>query len=235
MRSGIVNHQWGFEDGKKKIHWRSWEWLSSPKLLGVLGFKDFALFNQAMLGKLCWHLVTDATSLCAWVLKGRYNPDSEFLSATKPRALYADFMNGHTNYLHKYLWKLKVSLKIRIVMWFLHRNVILTKDNLVKRNWTGCTKCVFCNSEASVEHLFIRCPFAKLVWQVIGFTFNIPPPTNIKNLFGRWLNGIEKKIKERIRVGVCALIWAIWNCRNDVIFNNAGSDQFLQVINKTSH
>jgi hypothetical protein len=44
-----------------------------------------------------------------------------------------------------------------------------------------------------VEHLFIRCPFAKLVWQVVFFTFNVPPPVNIKNLFGRWLNGIDKK------------------------------------------
>jgi hypothetical protein len=86
-----------------------------------------------------------------------------------------------------------------------------------------------------VEHLFIQCPFAKIVWQVVHFTFNIPPPANIKNLFGRWINGIDKKIKERIRVGVCALIWAMWNCRNDVIFNRAGHDQFLQVMHRATH
>jgi hypothetical protein len=66
---------------------------------------------------------------------------------------------------------------------------------------------------------------------VVHFTYNIPPPTNI--FFGRWLNGIDKKMKEKIRVGVCALIWAMWNCRNDVIFNNAGRDQFLQVMYRT--
>jgi hypothetical protein len=86
-----------------------------------------------------------------------------------------------------------------------------------------------------VEHLFIQCSFAKIVWQVVHFTFNIPPPANIKNLFGRWLNGIDKTIKERIRVGVCALIWAMWNCRNDVIFNRAGHDQFLQVMHIALH
>jgi hypothetical protein len=32
------------------------------------------------------------------------------------KSLYADFVNGHTKYLQKYLWKLKVSLKIRIFM-----------------------------------------------------------------------------------------------------------------------
>ena len=28
-------------------------------------------------------------------------------------------------------------------MWFLHRKVLLTKDNLIKRHWTVCKKCVF--------------------------------------------------------------------------------------------
>jgi hypothetical protein len=33
------------------------------------------------------------------------------------------------------------------------------------------------------------------------------------------LNGIDKQIKAWIRVGVYALVWAIWNCRNEVVFN----------------
>jgi hypothetical protein len=118
-------------------------------------------------------------------------------------------------------------------MWFLHRKALVTKDNLLKRNWIGCKKCAFCVSEESVEHLFITCNCAKLVWQVVYFTFNILPSTNIKNLFGKWLNGIDKSTKARISVGVCALLWAIWNCQNDVIFNNADLAHFLQVIHKT--
>jgi hypothetical protein len=101
-------------------------------------------------------------------------------------------MNDHTKYLQKYLWKMKVPLKIRIFIWFLHKKVSLTKVNLKKRSWTGCSKCAYYDGEETIEHLFIRCPFAKMVWQVVHFTFNIPPPTNIKNLFGRWLNGIDK-------------------------------------------
>ena len=55
---------------------------------------------------------------------------------------------------------------------------------------------------------------------MIFFTYNLPPPTNIKNMFGNWLNGVDTRTKSRIRIGVSALVWSIWNCRNDFIFNN---------------
>jgi hypothetical protein len=48
MRRSIANRWWGFENGKKKIYWRSWEWLSTPKALGGLGFRDLEIFNQAI-------------------------------------------------------------------------------------------------------------------------------------------------------------------------------------------
>jgi hypothetical protein len=59
------------------------------------------------------------------------------------RSLYAELLNGNTKFLRKYLWKIKVPLKIRIFMWFLNRKEILTKDNLAKRNWTGCKNVHF--------------------------------------------------------------------------------------------
>jgi hypothetical protein len=110
-----------------------------------------------------------------------------------------------------------------------------TKDNLAKRNWTGCKKCVFCDSEESINHLFFACPFARLIWRVVQFTFDIPSPTSVTNMFRNWLNGVEKQTNARIRVGVCALIWALWNCRNDMVFNKTGTAHFLQVIHMATY
>jgi hypothetical protein len=49
--------------------------------------------------------------------------------------MYLDLLDDDTKYLKKYIWKMKVLLQIKVFMWFLHRKAILTKDNLIKRNW----------------------------------------------------------------------------------------------------
>jgi hypothetical protein len=84
MRKSIANQWWGVENGKRKLHWRSWEWLSMLKSLGGMGFRDFLLFNEAMMGRQCWRLLTEPTSLCARVLKARYFPNCDLLDAPAP-------------------------------------------------------------------------------------------------------------------------------------------------------
>ena len=128
-----------------------------------------------------------------------------------------------------------MPLKIKIFMWFLYRKEILTKDNLIKRRWAGCKKCVFCDADETVDHLFVSCDFARKIWRLVHFTFSITPPMNVTNLFGTWLNGVDKDTKASIRVGVCDFLWAIWNCRNDVIFNNLEAGHFLQVVHRATH
>jgi hypothetical protein len=44
------------------------------------------------------------------------------------------------------LWKLKILLRIKVSRWYLRKGVVLTKDNLAKRNWHGSRKCVFLSS-----------------------------------------------------------------------------------------
>jgi hypothetical protein len=61
------------------------------------------------------------------------------------KSMYLDMLDDNTIFLKKYLWKMKVPLKIKIFMWFVFQKEILTKDNLKKRNWQGSTSCCFCD------------------------------------------------------------------------------------------
>jgi hypothetical protein len=114
---------------------------------------------------------------------------------------------------------MKVPLKIKVFMWFLHQKVILTKDNLVKRNWAGNETCCFCDNKESIQHLFSECPLAQLIWRIIHITFGLAPPKKVTNLFGNWLKGIPKNDLIQIRVSICAVIWTLWNIINDSMFN----------------
>ena len=116
----------------------------------------------------------------------------------------------------------------------MHKGVILTKDNLAKRKWEGSKRCCFCDQDETIEHLFINCPLAKLLWRTIHVSFNITPPLTISHLFDNWLAGVEPKSAAHIRVGACALLWSLWTCRNDVAFNRQTITNFLQVIFRAS-
>ena len=68
---------------------------------------------------------------------------------------------------NKKIWKMKIPLKNKIFAWYLRRGVILTKDNLIKRNWHGSTQCVFCPHDETIKHLFFHCKLARSIWSVI--------------------------------------------------------------------
>jgi fructose-specific phosphotransferase system IIC component len=70
-------------------------------------------------------------------------------------------------------------------------------------------KCYHYDQDETIQQIFILCPLARVVWHIVYMAFNISPPKNITNLFEKWLVGVEKKAE--IRVGVCALLWVIWN------------------------
>jgi ribonuclease HI len=81
----VSNYWWGSSVDNHKLHWQMWEQLTRAKEDGGMGFRDFSLFNDAMLGKQGWRLLTRPASLCARVLKGKYYPHSDFLRARKAK------------------------------------------------------------------------------------------------------------------------------------------------------
>jgi hypothetical protein len=54
--------------------------------------------------------------------------------------------------------------------------VVLTKDNLAKKNWKGSQQCVCCNFNETIRHLFLDCPSTKMIWWTIFYATNLTHP-----------------------------------------------------------
>ena len=59
--------------------------IAIPKTDGGLGFRDFLTFNQSLLAKQSWRLLTNPNSLCGRVVKGKYFHNCDFMNARKKR------------------------------------------------------------------------------------------------------------------------------------------------------
>ena len=60
------------------------------------------------------------------------------------------------------------------------------------------------------------------------------PPCSVAIFFGNWLCGIDHKFRILIRVGALDIIWSLWLCRNDMVFNDKISSP-VQVIYRCTH
>jgi hypothetical protein len=160
--------------------------------------------------KFCWNLLKN----------GEFSMDSMYNALIHQNILVDD---------NKMIWKMKIPLKTKVFGWYLHRGVILTKDNLVKRDWHGNKSCVFCHHGETIKHLFFQCRFARSIWSIIQVASDLYPPRSVANIFGNWLHGIDNRFRTLIRVGALFVLWSLWLCRNDKVFNDKLSSP-LQAI-----
>ena len=71
------------------------------------------------------------------------------------KSVYNALTKNDTGPYHKKVWKGKIPAKIKIFLWLVLNNAILTKDNILKRRWQGDPSCYFCSQAETVNHLFI--------------------------------------------------------------------------------
>ncbi|GKA05380.1 reverse transcriptase [Tanacetum coccineum] len=72
---------WVHRNKENPIRWASWESMCMSKYHGGTGFRHMNGFNEALLAKQGWKLITMEESLPARILKARYFPRSCFLDA----------------------------------------------------------------------------------------------------------------------------------------------------------
>jgi hypothetical protein len=59
------------------------------------------------------------------------------------KTLYDNIASNTYGSDKNHIWKGKIPSKIKIFMWFLENNVLLTNENLVSRKWSGILLVAF--------------------------------------------------------------------------------------------
>ncbi|XP_039685037.1 uncharacterized mitochondrial protein AtMg00310-like [Medicago truncatula] len=110
---------WGHGGSSNKgLNWLSWEKLSVQKNDGGMGFKVFAAFNVAMLGKQGWQLQTNTESLVSRIFKARYYPNSTYLEAKlghNPSFVWRSILSAKVMVREGARWKIGTGFNIPII------------------------------------------------------------------------------------------------------------------------
>lgn len=69
------------DEQSRKLHWKSWSKMGVSKEHGGLSFRNFQAFNNALLAKQLWRLITQPNLFMCKVLKAKYFPRGGLLNA----------------------------------------------------------------------------------------------------------------------------------------------------------
>ncbi|KAL9689246.1 hypothetical protein QQ045_033681 [Rhodiola kirilowii] len=78
----LIGQYWWNKNGRKGISWLSREVMYRKKEGGGIGFKDLRIFNEAILMKICWRMLTQPQLLVSKVLKAWYCQNSDLSYAS---------------------------------------------------------------------------------------------------------------------------------------------------------
>jgi hypothetical protein len=124
------------------------------------------------------------------------------------------------------IWKCFAPSKVAGFVWQLLHGRVPTRSNLPIRrvilNGGDCS-CVLCGEKLeTVNHLFLYCEVAMLVWleifEWLQVSFGLPH--NLLSLF----NTLQEVGNKKLRIGFlmicCSVVWNLWKWRNAVLFDN---------------
>ncbi|KAJ1686346.1 hypothetical protein LUZ63_017736 [Rhynchospora breviuscula] len=133
---------------------------------------------------------------------------------------------GVLSKLHPFLWKMKSPPRVKIFLWLLLQDRLLTQQNLIVRGWPSSTSCSNCNGRflETTGHLFLQCQYAISVWSLIQLRFKLPRLDFTLDIGDFWLS--LRSFKDWNIIWV-ASSWNIWKTRNKRIFSNIDTTPYL--------
>jgi hypothetical protein len=132
------------------------------------------------------------------------------------KSVYKAMTTSDNGPYHQNIWKGRIPAKIKTFLWLVMNNAILTKDNMIRRNWFVDPTCFFCDMDETISHLLFRCSMAKAVWVVVAHSIGATDIPNSLDQCWDWCNKWMPSGKKFHAIGIAAVCWAIWKTRNNV-------------------
>jgi hypothetical protein len=142
--------------------------------------------------------------------------------------MYAHLRRAKIENHNKRIWKSKIPLKIKIFMWVMQLNAILTKDILAKRKWQGDVRCSFCNQNENITHMFFECFLDRYVWSLVAMIIGADCRSVNLEQYLIWCGRYLPLYKNIHMVGLSAICWALWKSRNSICFDKNVSNLLLR-------
>ncbi|PWA58150.1 RNA-directed DNA polymerase, eukaryota, Reverse transcriptase zinc-binding domain protein [Artemisia annua] len=215
--------------GKRPIFQWEWEWISPPASTTEL----YQL--QEMLSQLRNVMLTNDTDSWKWAC----NASGIFTTKSMKNHLIKT-AHGPNHWI--FPWNRLAPIKANILGWRLEMNRLPTTDLLLQRKIAiPSTTCLLCNASVeSIQHLFLECPFADILWSLLLSWCKIPlrRPLQAKDLFELHMDPFIPPDKAKhINLIVLSYCWTIWKVRNECVFSKKEpSIRFdMKEINTTSY
>jgi hypothetical protein len=115
-------------------------------------------------------------------------------------------------------WKLKIPAKIKFFLWQVIHDRLPTREQILIRHGNTSGKCPICDGLESINHLLFCCPQAAFVWSIFASVVGWPAgPSCVMELLAISKQNDGAKF-DFVWVGASAVLWALWNTRNKLIF-----------------
>ena len=140
---------------------------------------------------------------------------SKDFKANRYYKFYFRDVKAHQSY--HWLWKSKVTLKIKMFGWLLLFDRLNTRNMLKRRHYNigDDLSCLLCNQqvEEDVEHMIFQCPFSTNCWSKLGITWE--ESGSRLHWISKASNDWNKPLFMEIFLQAA---WSIWKERNNKYF-----------------
>ena len=121
--------------------------------------------------------------------------------------------------LWKDVWRVQGPPKLTHFLWRACKGSLGVMERLHRRHIRETAVCPICDDTSeTIFHSLFQCKYAQAAWQVSPFRYIIDnlPVSSFEEAFS-WLK--KSCSCDELRT-ICAILWAVWFCRNQQIFEN---------------